>query len=158
MLVLIAINKCVIIMDEVDGWGGGDRGGIAALIQVIKITKTPIIWIWNDIDNRKVTSLRNHWLEVKFVRPNARQILNRIMQIAKTEGLDIDELGLQLLIDQSGWDIRQVITQIQMILNTWNKITFEDIAAHVNWGSKDIKIMLNPFQAVHKLLVKEEWK
>ena len=105
-----------------------------------------------------MTSLRNHWLEVKFVRPNARQILNRIMQIAKTEGLDIDELGLQLLIDQSGWDIRQVITQIQMILNTWNKITFEDIAAHVNWGSKDIKIMLNPFQAVHKLLVKEEWK
>jgi replication factor C subunit 1 len=35
-------------MDEVDGVGAGDRGGIAALIQVIKATKTPIICICND--------------------------------------------------------------------------------------------------------------
>lgn len=38
-------KKSVIIMDEVDGCGGSDRGGIAALIQVIKLTKTPIICI-----------------------------------------------------------------------------------------------------------------
>lgn len=35
-------------MDEVDGVGSGDRGGIAALISVIKLTKTPIICICND--------------------------------------------------------------------------------------------------------------
>lgn len=41
-------QKSVIIMDEVDGVGAGDRGGIAALIQIIKDTKTPIICICND--------------------------------------------------------------------------------------------------------------
>jgi len=35
-------------MDEVDGVGAGDRGGVNALIQVIKLTKTPIICICND--------------------------------------------------------------------------------------------------------------
>ena len=149
-------KKSVIIMDEVDGCGGSDRGGIAALIQVIKLTKTPIIWIWNDIDSQKVSSLKNHWLEIKFVRPSPKQIINRIMQIAKTEGLEIEEKGLQLLIDQSGWDIRQVITQIQMILNTWTKITYKDITSRVGLVSKDQKLMINPFQAVNKLLMKEE--
>ena len=35
-------------MDEVDGVGAGDRGGINALIQIIKNTKIPIICICND--------------------------------------------------------------------------------------------------------------
>lgn len=35
-------------MDEVDGVGAGDWGGIAALIQIIKNTNTPIICICND--------------------------------------------------------------------------------------------------------------
>jgi hypothetical protein len=33
-----ARNHCI-IMDEVDGMGGGDRGGMAELIQLIKKTK-----------------------------------------------------------------------------------------------------------------------
>ena len=44
----LATQKSVIIMDEVDGVGAGDRGGIAALIKIIKVTKTPIICICND--------------------------------------------------------------------------------------------------------------
>jgi replication factor C subunit 1 len=44
----LATQKSVIIMDEVDGVGAGDRGGIAALIKVIKNCKTPIICICND--------------------------------------------------------------------------------------------------------------
>ena len=44
----LATKKSVIIMDEVDGVGAGDRGGIAALIKIIKETKSPIICICND--------------------------------------------------------------------------------------------------------------
>ena len=56
-------------MDEVDGVGAGDRGGVAALIQVIKDTKTPIICIWNDRQSQKIQSLANHCLDMKFQRP-----------------------------------------------------------------------------------------
>ena len=44
----LATKKSVIIMDEVDGVGAGDRGGIGALIKVIKTSRTPIICICND--------------------------------------------------------------------------------------------------------------
>ena len=32
-------KKMVLIMDEVDGMSGGDRGGVAELIQCIKLSK-----------------------------------------------------------------------------------------------------------------------
>lgn len=41
-------KKSVIIMDEVDGCGAGDRGGVSALVQIIKESKVPIICICND--------------------------------------------------------------------------------------------------------------
>lgn len=44
----LATQKSVIIMDEVDGVGAGDRGGIAALIKIIKECRTPVICICND--------------------------------------------------------------------------------------------------------------
>ncbi len=62
----LATQKSVIIMDEVDGLGQGDRGGIAALIKIIKETKTPIICICNDRQDRKLMSLVNHCYDLKF--------------------------------------------------------------------------------------------
>ena len=47
-------KKSVIVMDEVDGCGAGDRGGIAALIAMIKESKVPIICICNDRQSRKI--------------------------------------------------------------------------------------------------------
>ena len=56
-------------MDEVDGVGAGDRGGIAALIKIIKTTKTPIICICNDGQSQKVKSLAGHCYDLKFQKP-----------------------------------------------------------------------------------------
>lgn len=59
-------GKTVLIMDEVDGMSGSDRGGIAKLIQLLKKTKIPIICICNDRQSSKVRSLRNYCLELQF--------------------------------------------------------------------------------------------
>jgi len=50
----------MILMDEVDGMSGGDRGGNQTLIEIIKKTKVPIICICNDRGNQKVQSLMNY--------------------------------------------------------------------------------------------------
>ena len=68
-------------MDEVDGVGAGDRGGLGALIQVIKDSKTPIICICNDRMNRKLVSLVNHCLDLKFSKPSKEAIQRRIKLI-----------------------------------------------------------------------------
>lgn len=68
----------MIIMDEVDGVGAGDRGGINALIQIIKATKTPIICICNDRMNKKLASLLNYCYDLKFQRPAKEGIVERV--------------------------------------------------------------------------------
>jgi len=40
-------------MDEVDGMSAGDRGGMAALISLIKTTRVPIICLCNDRQDPK---------------------------------------------------------------------------------------------------------
>lgn len=42
-------TKTLVLMDEVDGCGASDRGGLSALVKIIKETKLPIICICNDI-------------------------------------------------------------------------------------------------------------
>lgn len=59
-------RRVVIIMDEVDGMGGGDRGGMAALTKMIKKTRNPIICICNDGSSPKVRSLAFSCYDIKF--------------------------------------------------------------------------------------------
>lgn len=47
-------KKTLIVMDEVDGVGGGDRGGLSALLAIIKKTKVPIVMICNDHGDRRI--------------------------------------------------------------------------------------------------------
>lgn len=52
-------RKKIIVMDEVDGISGGmsDRGGIAALLKVIKNSKMPVVCIANDHGSKKISIL-----------------------------------------------------------------------------------------------------
>lgn len=68
-------------MDEVDGVGAGDRGGIQALIQIIKNTRTPIICICNDRQNKKLQALVNYCYDLKFQRPSTDAIIRRVKLI-----------------------------------------------------------------------------
>ena len=102
-------QKSVIIMDEVDGVGAGDRGGIGALIQVIKNSKTPIICVCNDRQSQKIMNLLSHCLDLKFMKPTGVQIMNRVNFICRNEGLNIPETQLRQLVEASGFDLRQII-------------------------------------------------
>lgn len=72
------IHKSLIIMDEVDGMSSGDRGGIAAIIDMIKKTKVPIICICNDRQSMKIRSLAAHCNDIKFHKPNRPFIVKRL--------------------------------------------------------------------------------
>ena len=78
-------------MDEIDGCGSGDRGGIAALIAIIKQSKVPIICICNDRQNRKLQTLITYCFDLKFMKPHTKDIQKRISAIAKNEGLQISD-------------------------------------------------------------------
>ena len=59
----------------------GDRGGITAIIDIIKKTKIPIICICNDRQSTKIRSLAGHCYDIKFHKPDQRLIIKRMAEI-----------------------------------------------------------------------------
>ena len=95
-------------MDEVDGMGGADRGGLPELIKIIKGAKSPIICICNDRQAQKIRSLAGHCYDLRVKRPTKQVIAKRVIEIAAKEGLIVEFNAAEMLVEQVGNDIRQV--------------------------------------------------
>ena len=134
-------SRVAIIMDEVDGMSGGDRGGSAALIQMIKKSKLPIICICNDRMDTKIRSLANSCLDLRFASPTVFEVAARAAVVARSEKLShLTSESLQLLAASCTCDIRQVINSMQLDRHNTDK---------VNTNTKDIA--MGPFDIVKGL-------
>jgi replication factor C subunit 1 len=114
-------TKRCIIMDEVDGMGGGDRGGIAELIQVIRRSQVPIICICNDRQSQKIKSLLPYCLDLRYRRPVKSMIARRAMTIAAEEGFPVELNAAEAIAESCGNDIRQVVNALQMWASEGNR-------------------------------------
>ena len=141
-----APKKMCLIMDEVDGMSGGDRGGVMELITCIKLSKIPIICICNDKYNQKLKSLQNYTQDMPFSRPTKPQILNRMLKIAADEGISMSAAAMEALIETTNNDIRLIINQLQMRRLTKQSFDYDDIKG---LSKKDVD--MGPFTAVDKL-------
>ena len=83
-------QKTMILMDEVDGCGASDRGGLGALVKIIKDTKQPIVCICNDYGAQKLKTLKNYCYDLRFYKPTPSEVISRVVQIAASEGLEVD--------------------------------------------------------------------
>lgn len=106
----------VLIMDEVDGMSGGDRGGGQELIRMIKKSKVPIICIANDDSSANMRSLSGNCFKIRFRRPMVTQVTKRLVEIARREGFHaLQDQTLAKLAEGCNGDIRQMIN----LLQTW---------------------------------------
>ncbi|GAC93876.1 hypothetical protein PHSY_001443 [Pseudozyma hubeiensis SY62] len=108
-------ERTVLIMDEVDGMSGGDRGGVGAINALIKKTKVPIICICNDRRNQKMRPFEHTTFNLTFRKPDANQVKSRMLSIAFKEKLKIPGEVMAQLIEAAQSDIRSVIN----MLSTW---------------------------------------
>jgi len=138
-----------LIMDEVDGMAGGDRGGVADLILTIKSSKVPIICICNDKYSQKLKSLRNHTVELDFNKPTAAMISKRLRMICQAEGLHMNEQTMNAVIQNAnGGDIRLILGTLQMIRRRTDRLNYEDASGAAN--TKDVE--MSPFAAAQQIL------
>jgi replication factor C subunit 1 len=144
--------KRLIIMDEVDGLGVSDRGGIPELIKVIKSSKNPIICICNDRQSQKIKSLANHCYDLKVKRPTKTQIAARMIAVGRTEGLTIESNAAEMLVEQVGNDIRQVLHTMQMWRAQSTAIKYTDIRDRMKTIEKDKVLRQSPFDACMSIL------
>ena len=78
-----------------------------------QVSKIPIICICNDRWSQKLRSLQNHCLELQFHRPTKQQIRGRMLQIALEEGLKVNDIAMEALIESCNSDIRLVLNTLQ---------------------------------------------
>eukprot|EP00698_Gefionella_okellyi_P019575 TRINITY_DN6014_c0_g1_i1.p1 TRINITY_DN6014_c0_g1~~TRINITY_DN6014_c0_g1_i1.p1 ORF type:complete len:899 (-),score=233.47 TRINITY_DN6014_c0_g1_i1:479-3175(-) len=143
-------GKACLIMDEVDGMSGGDRGGAAELTQLIKTSKIPVICIGNDMGSPKMRSLKNVCFELPFRRPTVQQIGERLLSVARLQGIATDKPSMEKLAELTHSDIRQSLHMLQLWHSRSSALTFQDVRSYVQAASKDFTT--NPFDAARSLV------
>ena len=148
-------TKNIIIMDEIDDMAGNeDKGGIKALIDIAKKTKVPIIFICNDIYSPKLKSLINYCYDIRFYKPDRRQIVLRLIDICKKEGIFVDNQTLTYIVDSFGNDIRQIINYLDLCSR--DKKVIKDIKNNCQEMKKDKSVTVGSFDITKILLNKNE--
>lgn len=129
----------VLIMDEVDGMSGGDRGGSQELIKMIKTSKVPVICIANDETSSNMRSLGNNCFRLRFRRPMASQVTKRLLDIAKREGFrQIQDQTITKLAEGCNGDIRQMINMLQAWRSSSPSLTFGQVKKRLQLEGKTV--------------------
>ena len=117
----------IILLDEVDGISGNDRGAASAIIQVIKQSLYPVFLIANDPWSQKLRPLRPYVRMVKFSKVHAASIEKRMKEICEAEGVKVEDKVLKDLARWSQGDLRSAISDLQTIAQDKKEISSQDL-------------------------------
>ncbi|MBN2154592.1 MAG: replication factor C large subunit [Candidatus Lokiarchaeota archaeon] len=108
-------RKKIILIDEVDGISGkSDRGGVKAIVSLIKKTKNPIILTCNFYDS-KFKSLYDISTKIPCRSLQKATISNLLKEIAEKENLKVDDEIVEAIAMNSGGDMRSAINDLQAL-------------------------------------------
>jgi DNA polymerase III delta prime subunit len=151
-------NKVAILMDELDGMGVGDRGGLGELTKFINPNRgkrskknvekknknlIPIICINNNIFDKKINELRKDCLDIFLNRIDKKEVFNYFLNICKKENLCICDNYLMKIIEDSDSDIRRIFFILQDIIDLKEELTdnkLNDILENYQKENYDISI------------------
>ncbi|RLG06478.1 MAG: hypothetical protein DRN59_02925, partial [Thaumarchaeota archaeon] len=93
-------SKKIILIDEVDGIAGKeDAGGIAALKRIIDETRVPLALVANNPWDPKLAPIREKCLMLEFKRLKKSEIIRRLREIARSEGIQVSEAVLEKIAE-----------------------------------------------------------
>ncbi len=106
----------IILFDEVDGLSGTkDRGGIQALIDIMKKSPYPIILTANDVWSKKLSSVRRYCLLAELKSLSAKTVLEVLNNVCEIEGIPFEKEALNALARRSGGDLRGCLVDLQTL-------------------------------------------
>ncbi len=108
---LIKENK-IILVDEVDGILGIDRGGLPELIRLLEKSKYPIIITANNIWKKNLKSLRDKSELVQLKEVHYNLIQNILINIMKKENLFLNPNIIKSIAIRAKGDIRAAINDL----------------------------------------------
>ncbi len=106
----------LLLVDEIDGLSGNDdRGGIQAIIELLKISTYSIIMTCNNPYDQKLSSLRQKVQMIELKKLNSSTILTILEEINNREKLNLPKKLLEGITQFSSGDIRAAINDLQVI-------------------------------------------
>ncbi|MBW3010827.1 replication factor C large subunit [Candidatus Woesearchaeota archaeon] len=128
----------LLLLDEVDGLSGrDDRGGIAAVVPLIKESKFPIILTANDAYIDKLKALRKVCTLVEFERLDATTMFNIMKKICDAENVKYDEDALKRLAYKADGDLRGALTDLETLCRNTKSLEKDNIMAVSDRDKKD---------------------
>lgn len=122
-------KKRLILFDELDGIAGTqDRGGVSAIIKVVKEARSPLVLIANHVYDPKFRSVRNYCFLVKFKKPTAGQVMTHLRRICRREGIQAEENALKFIAQRSEGDIRSAVNDLQALAQGKKRLSYDDVS------------------------------
>lgn len=139
-------KNIVMIMDEVDGMSGGDRGGVGQMAALCRTTNIPIILVCNERTLPKMRPFDRVTYDIPFRRPDANAARVRIMSIARSEGLNLEPGVVDQLVASTHADIRQILNMLSTFATTHKNLSNEKTVDMSKQWEKEV--VLKPFDIV----------
>jgi replication factor C large subunit len=104
----------LILLDEVDGLSGtSDRGGVGAIIKVIKNSVHPIMMTANDPDSPRLKDLYKICHVYNFEPIDAEGMSIVLTRIAKSNKADVSQDIIEQIIENCAGDLRAAISDLE---------------------------------------------
>lgn len=81
-----------------------------------------------------------------------KSIMNKVIDIANREDMQIEPNAIEQLIETSGNDIRQVINLLQMWKTTSKRMSYSEVSQRSAGLGKDSRVMIGNFDAATRMM------
>ncbi len=108
-------NNKIILIDEVDGISGTDRGGIIELLYLIETTNYPVIVTANNIWGKKLAPLRKKADLAPLKEINYQIIKDVLFNVLRKENLFLNQNIITKIAVNAKGDIRAALNDLQAI-------------------------------------------
>ena len=122
-------RRRLILLDEMDGiTGTADRGGVRAVIKIIKEARCPVVLVANNAYDPRFSTLRRYCLLIEFGKPTVLQVVRHLKRVCGREGIEADDKVLKFVADRSGRDVRSAVNDLQALAQGRKRLVYEDVS------------------------------
>ena len=124
-------RRRMILIDELEGISGReDRGGVSAIVRIIKETRSPVVLVatsayegWEE----KFRPLRGVSLLIEFGPVPFADVLQRLRDIAQEVGVSFEDEVLEFISERSKGDLRSAVNDFEAVARGKEHISFQDV-------------------------------
>lgn len=119
----------LVLLDEIDGiQGNEDKGGLSAILSVLREGRNPIILTANDIyGDKRLAGIRTSARVISFKKVPYPSIAKFLRELAEKENMDYDAISINELAKNSSGDVRAAVLDLEALSRVANKLTLEDV-------------------------------